>query len=53
MQEAGTTIQKGIGKGRQTHSCQRIQAQEEQGPEEVAMHMCLYVTITWFNKNVS
>ena len=30
-----------------------IQTQEEEGPEEVAVHMCLYVTITWFNKNVS
>ena len=33
------------------HQC--IQAQKEEGPEEVAAHMCLYITITWFNKNIS
>ena len=48
-----TTVQKGVGKGQRTCPHQRVQTQEEEGPEEVAAHMCLYVTITWFNKNVS
>ena len=33
--------------------CWHVQTQEEEGPEEVAAHKCLYVTITWFNKNIS
>ena len=43
-QEAGVTIQKGIGEGRQTRPSWHIQKQEE-GLEEVAVHMCLYVTV--------
>ena len=45
MQEAGATTQKGIGEGRLTRPFRCIQTQEEEGPEEVAVHMCLYVTV--------
>ena len=45
MQEAGATVQKGIGEGQQTYPHQHLQAQEEEGSEEVAAHMCLYITV--------
>ena len=45
MQKAGTTVQKGVSKGRRTCPHRHVPTQEEEGPEEVAAHMCLYVTI--------
>ena len=51
MQEAGATIQKGIGEGQQTRPSWRIQTQEEEGseevegPAEVAAHMCLRIFV--------
>ena len=51
MQEAGPTIQKGIGKGQQTPPSHGVQTQEEEGseevegPAEVAVQMCLRIFV--------
>ena len=51
MQEAGATIQKGIGEGRRTCPSWHVQTQEEEGSEEVegpaavAVHMRLCILV--------